>query len=141
MPDLLAIADEYNAKQVFANCEVQIGERLVPYKINRPVYTSDPEQMKAHALYLDKLLFYLWMCEQYGMKRHRAFLIERCVLEEIEHLERSIFYKYVPATAVADFLNIRGKNLEKLARERQCRIQKLETNIKSCPSGHNLTKI
>lgn len=132
MPALLAIADEYQAKQVIANCEVHIGDRLVPFKVKRPVYAKNPEQLKEHALYVDKLLLYLWMCEQYGMKRYRAFLIERCALEEIRHLERSKFYKRVPATAVAAFLNIRCKELEKYSKECQGVIERLENTAKKC---------
>lgn len=132
MPAILSIADEFQARQVFANCEEQIGDSLVPFKVSRPEYKpSGTENVKtAHALYIDKILFYLWMCEQYGMKRHRAFLIEMCVREQLEQLEKSRFYKCVPASAMADFLNNRCKKLEGLMKDRLIRIEKLEGLLK-----------
>ncbi|XP_025110774.1 BTB and MATH domain-containing protein 36-like [Pomacea canaliculata] len=97
LPHLLKLADEYDMRQVFHNCQQHILKNLI-----------DKSRLST-----DRVLFYLGIVEKYErLSSLRETLIDLASRIFTKDLEKSKHFPNVPATAMRDALFLRLKRIE-----------------------------
>ncbi|XP_070203183.1 kelch-like protein 17 [Littorina saxatilis] len=138
--ELLTLADEYQADQVKVVCQYYIGEQLSLYfhnfynrhardAANNPAPLNTPRLVKGNmegqnvskTELIQKLVLYMWACDQYELPEHREVVKSLLVslISKLKEVTESRHYPSLPPLSKVDLLETLCSKFEKGSSELQ----------------------
>ncbi|KAK7494300.1 hypothetical protein BaRGS_00014403 [Batillaria attramentaria] len=112
---ILELAEEYHVDHVKARCQDYIGSQLSEhYYKNSTCAIQSPFPAISSLELVSRMMLYIWMCDQYGLPKHRARLLSIFIKHAVnlDSLQNSPYYESLPLSSKVNLLETLCRKLQ-----------------------------